>query len=260
MAVEATVVVPAYKEQGNLRALTERIFAALKKVGTDQKTEVVVVDDNSRDGSVELVEQLQKEGYNIRIIVRTTERGLSSAVLHGFDMAKGDSIICMDADLQHPPEKVPELIAALQKGAEFVIGTRYAPGVAIDKDWPLHRQVISKGARLLAIGLTPLTDPMTGFFGIRRDVYSAAVKRKEISAIGFKICMELYVKSQIKSHQEVPFAFGLRQAGESKLTGKVIVHYLLHLKDLYSYRYPLLLPFLLLLAVVFLYVAVKMLL
>lgn len=125
MPVEATIVVPAYKEQGNLRALTERIFTALKKAGTDKKTEVVVVDDNSQDGSVELVDELQKEGHNIRIIVRTKERGLSSAVLHGFDMAKGEVMLCMDADLQHPPEKVPDLIAALQGGAEFVIGTRY---------------------------------------------------------------------------------------------------------------------------------------
>eukprot|EP00462_Mataza_sp_D1_P018138 CAMPEP_0175140124 /NCGR_PEP_ID=MMETSP0087-20121206/11287_1 /TAXON_ID=136419 /ORGANISM="Unknown Unknown, Strain D1" /LENGTH=135 /DNA_ID=CAMNT_0016423217 /DNA_START=44 /DNA_END=448 /DNA_ORIENTATION=+ len=135
MPVTSSVVVPAYKEVGNLRPLCERIFAACKQAGIDKTTEVVVVDDNSCDGSVEVVNELKKEGYNVRIIVRTKERGLSSAVLRGFDDAKGDVMLCMDADLQHPPEKVPELIEALKEGAEFVIGTRYAPGVAIDKDW-----------------------------------------------------------------------------------------------------------------------------
>jgi len=98
-----SIIVPAYKEKLNLRPLTSRLFTAFRDSDSPipaDHVEVIVVDDNSRDGSVEEVEALETEGYNIRIIVRTTERGLSSAVVRGFKEAKGDAMICMDADLQ----------------------------------------------------------------------------------------------------------------------------------------------------------------
>ena len=101
--IRYSVVVPAFRENGNLRPLVTRIFGALSQVNSPvpaQEVEVIVVDDNSRDGSVETVDQLQREGYNVRIIVRTTERGLSSAVVRGFREAQGDNMLCMDADLQ----------------------------------------------------------------------------------------------------------------------------------------------------------------
>ncbi len=179
--ISVSVIVPAYKEVGNLPALIERVFAAFNdkppkfSVGGDGSgrqfgwdAEMIIVDDNSRDGSEEAVNQKKAEGYNVQIIVRTNERGLSSAVLRGFAASRGDFLLCMDADLQHPPEMVPDLLSALAEStysksasiAEFVLGTRYGKGVAIDKDWPLYRQVISKGARMLAQPLTPLSDPM----------------------------------------------------------------------------------------------------
>lgn len=106
-SVEYSVIVPAYKEQGNLRSLVERVFAAVKAERKSDlsasSVEILIVDDNSRDGSVETVEQLQKDGYNARIIVRTKERGLSSAVVRGFEEAKGEMMLCMDADLQVSP-------------------------------------------------------------------------------------------------------------------------------------------------------------
>ena len=183
-----------------IRAASHR--SALAKEGMDKTTELLFVDDNSRDGSVEQVEMLKKEGYNIRIHVRTDERGLSSAVLKGFEMAQGDKMVCMDGDLQHPPEKVPEFLKVRRKACtcecsahhqannahdsiarvgisagdpvadsrllvgdstaqslaknEFVLGTRYGEGFAVDKDWPWYRVIISKGGRLLARPLTPL--------------------------------------------------------------------------------------------------------
>ena len=102
-ATHYTVVVPAYKENGNLRPLVTRIFGALSQGHSPvraNEVEVLIVDDNSRDGSVETVDTLRREGYNVRIIVRTTERGLSSAVVRGFREAQGDNMLCMDADLQ----------------------------------------------------------------------------------------------------------------------------------------------------------------
>ena len=101
--IQYSVVVPAYKENGNIRPLVTRIFAALRRIDSPvpaEQTEVIIVDDNSRDGSVETVQALQQEGYNVRIIVRTMERGLSSAVVRGFQEAVGDNMLCMDADLQ----------------------------------------------------------------------------------------------------------------------------------------------------------------
>ncbi|KAJ3301885.1 dolichol-P-mannose synthesis [Kappamyces sp. JEL0829] len=163
------------------------------------------------------VEALAKRGFPVRIIVRTKERGLSSAVLRGFKEAQGTLLLCMDADLQHPPEKVPELFQVLEKN-EFVIGTRYASGdLEVDKDWPLYRQV--------------------RFFGIQRYVLERGEKNK-ISPIGFKIAMELFVKCQVERHGEVPIAFGVRMAGESKLSSKVIYNYLQHLGALYLFKFP----------------------
>ena len=101
------------------------------------------------------------------------------------------------------------------------------------QDWPLYRQIISKGARSLALPLTSLTDPMTGYFGLHRDV----LERGKASPIGFKICMEIYVKCGVKSHGEVPITFGIRTEGESKLSSKVVVSYVMHLMELYWFKF-----------------------
>lgn len=229
-----SIVVPAYKEKENITPLTKRVLAAFKKDATFSSVELIIVDDNSRDGSVEAVEALQKEGFNVKILVRVKERGLSSAVIHGINAAKGSLVLVMDADLQHPPESAPKLAIALAKpGVEFSLGTRYGKGVAIDKDWPTHRRVISWGARLLARPLTAMSDPMSGFFAIRKSVFAA--HQREISGIGYKIALELFVKCQVQRFEEVPFSFAAREFGESKLTGKVIVHYLMHLWALYQF-------------------------
>ena len=182
---------------------SRRRIAALTTRKLADVVELIVVDDNSRDGTADVVAQLAKEKYNARIIVRTTERGLSSAVLRGFSEAASTSrhLICMDADLQHPPEKVPELLQALIDGAPFVLGTRYAVGTKVDEGWPLYRRVISGGARALARPLTPLSDPMSGFFGIDARLYRQALPH--VNAVGFKIALELYVKSRCDRCVEV---------------------------------------------------------
>ncbi|KAL0491443.1 dolichol-phosphate mannosyltransferase [Acrasis kona] len=256
--IRVSIIVPAFREGENIKLLTEGIFKALSAKNLDKVTELIIVDDNSKDKTVEVVQQL-KSKYPVRVIVRTTERGLSSAVLRGFSEAKGRYLLCMDADLQHPPQSVPDLIESLEKGNEFVIGTRYGGGsLSVDKDWPMHRIIISKGARALARPLTPLSDPMTGFFGITRPAYQRAIQNG-INPIGFKIALEMYVKARIKKHGEVSIVFGVRHAGESKLTGAVIINYLKHLVELYSFALPLLLPILLAVALVLLYVLYKIL-
>lgn len=236
-STSCSVIVPAYRENLNIRPLVTRLFSSFTSHPELGQVEVLIVDDNSRDGSVETVTQLQDEGYNVRIIVRTTERGLSSAVVRGFREAKGERMICMDADLQHPPESVASLLVSITERKPFVLGTRYGPGVSMDKNWPLHRQIISSGARLLARPLTSASDPMSGFFGIHKRAFNNA--DANINAQGFKIALDLLVKSGVPNNAitEVPFSFGLRQEGESKLDGKVMLKYLEQLVELYRYRF-----------------------
>ncbi|KAI0653937.1 nucleotide-diphospho-sugar transferase [Cubamyces menziesii] len=244
-SINYSVIVPAFRENGNLRPLVTRIFGALSQVNSPvnpAEVEVIIVDDNSRDGSVETVESLRREGYNVRIIVRTTERGLSSAVVRGFREALGDNMLCMDADLQHPPEYVPAMLASMSPSKQFALGTRYAKGVQIDEGWPLYRRVISNGARMLALPLTSASDPMSGFFGIRKETF---LKARQLNSDGFKIALDLLVKCNIPNEAiaEVPFSFGVRAEGESKLTGKVMIRYLEQLAELYWYRFSGLIVF-----------------
>lgn len=130
--VRATVVVPTYKEKENLHELITRVFAGLQGTPWESAVEMVIVDDNSADGSQEVVEECRAAGHNVRIIVRTTERGLSSAVLCGFDACAASTtlLLCMDADLQHPPESVPMVLDTMSAGYDFVIGTRYVGAAA----------------------------------------------------------------------------------------------------------------------------------
>ncbi|GJE92443.1 dolichyl-phosphate beta-D-mannosyltransferase (GT2) [Phanerochaete sordida] len=258
-SIQYSVVVPAYRENGNLRPLVTRIFAALRRVDSPvpaEQTEVIIVDDNSRDGSVETVRQLQQEGFNVRIIVRTTERGLSSAVVRGFQEAQGDNMLCMDADLQHPPEYVPSMLASMSPTHTFVLGTRYGKGVEMDKDWPVHRRIISSGARLLALPLTTASDPMSGFFGIRKEAF---LKARGLNADGFKIALDLLIKAHVAPNAiaEVPFSFGVRAEGESKLTGKVMIKYLEQLAELYWYKFSSLVVVLAIIFVVLLFLLLR---
>ncbi len=213
--------------------LVERLFAAVSDAGIE--AELIIVDDNSRDGTVEAVDALSAH-YPVRVVVREDERGLSGAVLAGFAEAKYDRFVVLDADLQHPPEKVPELLARLEReGCDFVIGSRYGAGGAIRQDWPLIRRLGSKVATMLAAPLVPLSDPMSGFFGLRRETWASAAR---IDPIGYKIALELYVKGGCRAPGEIPIEFSARTAGKSKLGAGVFFKYLQHLARLYRFRFP----------------------
>lgn len=186
--IRNSIVVPAYHERDNLAPLVRAVFAAVQH---PSETEVVIVDDNSRDGTVEEVERLRREeGFNVDVLVRTMEKGLSSAVLRGFERARGEKMVVMDADLQvrryslvsplyapltssplvqHPPAAVQPLLDSLTPVTPLALGTRYGEGVSMSEGWPLHRRIISWGARVLARPLTSASDPMTGFFAITKE-------------------------------------------------------------------------------------------
>ena len=221
-----SIVVPTYKECDNIRPLVERLHGAI----APQAYEVVLVDDDSRDGTEELVAELAAR-YPVRIVVRRDKKGLATAVLDGFGFAHNDTILVMDADLQHPPEVVPSIIAAMDAGADVAVASRYISGGG-NEGWSKLRQIISNGAIFLSHLLLPLSrkvkDPMSGFFAFRRGVIHGV----KLAPVGYKILLEIIVTAHPQKVAEVPFMFHIREKGESKLNVRQEVDYLKHLWSL----------------------------
>lgn len=224
-----SIVVPAFREAANIPELVERIErGVLPRVSG---LELIIVDDHSRDGTAECVASLARAW--VRLIVRTDERGLSSAVLRGCAEAVNETIVVMDADLSHPPEAIPKMLEELARGAEFVVGSRYIKGGSTDADWGVFRALNSRVATLLARPFTSINDPMSGFFALRRERFLSA---KHVNPIGYKIGLELLVKCGCSRVAEVPIHFANRTRGESKLSMSEQVRYLRHLGRLMVFK------------------------
>jgi dolichol-phosphate mannosyltransferase len=222
-----SVVVPTLQEAAALRIVGRRIRAAVAAYDA----EILVVDDDSGDGTSEAVEELARTGP-FRLLTRRGRKGLSSAVLEGFAATRGEHLVVLDADGSHPPELIPRLVDPLREGrAEFCLASRLAPGGSLGK-MGYGRRAVSSGAAALAHPLTPVTDPMSGFFSVRRSVLPRAVLRP----LGFKIGLEIIVKCRPRPIVEVPFTFGERLAGQSKLGSRVIGSYVRHVARLYAWR------------------------
>ncbi len=162
--------------------------------------------------------------------------GLSGAVLDGIAASSGSTIVVMDADLQHPPERITALLDALDQGADFALGSRYIAGGSTDGQWTLFRKINSWVATVLARPFAgPVLDPMSGFFSLRRETFNHA---QRLTPLGYKIALELMCKCRVNRVQEVPIHFGLRIRGESKLNLKQQFRYLEHLSRLYDFTYP----------------------
>jgi dolichol-phosphate mannosyltransferase len=229
----ASIIVPTYREAANIEPLTTRVFAATTAAGIE--AELIIVDDDSQDGTEAIVERLRGQ-YPIRLIVRRGQRGLSGAVLAGFGEARFDRFVVMDADLQHPPESIPRLLARLEQDhCDFVLGTRYGGAGSIASDWPPLRRLGSAIATLLARPLAPLSDPMSGFFALHRRTWEQAAS---LDPIGYKIALELFVKGGCRHPAEVPITFASRTAGASKASLGEGRRYLRHLWRLYRFRFP----------------------
>ena len=195
--------------------------------------ELVLVDDDSADGSVEIANELA-ERLPVRMDVRRgVPRDLSAAVLCGIQQARFDRIVVMDADLSHPPERIPDLLTALDGRADIVLGSRYAPGGEIDHGWSAARRLNSRLATLLARPLVDCSDPMAGFFAMDRQ---RLPNPDQLHPIGYKIALELMVRGRLRI-AEVPIAFSDRLRGVSKLDWRQQVNYLRHVHRLYLFRY-----------------------
>ncbi|MCI4318562.1 MAG: polyprenol monophosphomannose synthase [Thermoplasmata archaeon] len=224
---EVSVILPTLQEHEALGLLRTRIDAAL----LGYAAEVIVVDDDSRDGTSELVAAWAAPPPH-RLLLRRGVRGLGSAVVEGFRSARGDILVVMDADGSHPPELLPQLIDPIRRGeAAFVIGSRLAPGGSAP-GLSAVRRLISRSARRLARPLTKVSDPMSGFFAVRRE----ALSLDHLAPVGYKIALEVLVKSRPSPVLEVPFVFGPRLAGTSKLDRRQMGLYLRHLGRLYLWR------------------------
>lgn len=220
-----TVVVPTYQEAANIAPLAARLFAAVPA----DSCELLVVDDNSPDGTAAEVERLSST-HPARCLVRRGERGLATAVIAGLRAAHGELCVVMDADLSHPPEAIPALLAAMaDPSVEMAIGSRFVPGGKVDLHWPLHRRLNSWCGRLLARPLTPVRDMMSGFFCVRR----AALDLDRLSPVGYKIALELIVRHRWRRIVELPIVFADRSAGHTKLNLAEQGRYLRHLGRLY---------------------------
>ena len=230
---QISVIVPALHEAANLPELAARIDTAL--LGRDY--ELLIIDDASNDGTIEICDKLAQD-YPLNLYTRTIlSGGLSGAVLGGFAFSRGEILVVMDADLQHPPEFLPALIDPIVwREADFVIGSRYVLGGRIQDDWGILRHLNSGLATLLARPLNPgVRDPMSGFFALTRLVWQRA---ERLDPMGYKIALELLCKCKLTNVVEVPITFGLRRHGRSKLSLKEQIAFLKHLTNLYLRRYP----------------------
>ncbi|HEY8648008.1 MAG TPA: polyprenol monophosphomannose synthase [Candidatus Limnocylindria bacterium] len=211
-----SIVSPTYNESGSLPALIERLATAL--AGRDW--ELIVVDDGSPDGTADLAAALAPR-LPVRVLRRPGKLGLASAVLDGFRSAGGDVLVCMDADLSHPPEVVPHLVDALAGGAELAVGSRYVTGGGVE-DWPLTRRIVSRVACLMGNALVPVRDATSGFFALRRSV----INDVHLNPIGFKIGFEVIARGRYATVVEVPYTFRDRAHGSSKFGRREVAQYI----------------------------------
>ena len=232
---QVSIIIPTYNESQNILKILKSIGDILPK---NILAEAIVVDDNSPDGTGKIVENYLKEfkkitGYTIDVIHRTAKKGLSSAILNGIQQASGDTIVVMDSDFSHPPQIIPRMLDALRKyRCDIVIASRYVKGGKIS-GWPLKRKLLSKLATVIAkkgLGVSTL-DPMSGFFAFKRPI----IKGLKFDAIGFKMLLEILVKTKGVSVREIPYTFTDRQFGSSKVTLSTAIDYAKSVLRLYRF-------------------------
>ena len=224
-----SLVIPTYNEGENILNLVKQLTEAFNKNSID--AEIIIVDDNSPDGTGRLCEKLSEKQKNIVVIQRAGKLGLSSAVIDGFRKASGSVVGVMDADFSHPVEIIPKMFDEIKKGADLVVGSRYVSGGSTE-GWPLKRKITSWGATMIASPFTKIKDPVSGLFMFRRGV----IDDVKLSPVGYKIGLEVIAKGNYKKAVEVPYVFVNRKAGKTKLGVKEYVNYLKQVASLIAYK------------------------
>jgi dolichol-phosphate mannosyltransferase len=222
-----SVILPTYNEASNIPELVPQIVETLQGI----RHEVILVDDDSPDGTWRVAEALGDRFAEVRLVRRIGRRGLASAVIEGFLAAKGAVLVAADADGQHDLRLLTELLSAVEGDADLALASRYVPGGSVG-DWDERRQALSRFATRLAQRLcrVPVTDPLSGFFAVSRTTFTAALPR--LNPVGFKILLDLLVHLPPGTRvREVPLRFGPRRHGTSKLSRLVQLQFLEFIYD-----------------------------
>lgn len=226
-----SLIIPTYNERQNILPLIRRVTFALENA--THNFEIIVVDDDSPDGTWQVAEELAKENSHLRVIRRRREKGLATAVVAGWKIAKGEVLGVIDGDLQHPPETLPGLIdSVLNAHADIVVASRNVYGGGVS-DWSLIRRFESWMAASIATLALPgllrsVRDPMSGYFLIKRSV----IESVNLQPKGYKILLEVLAKGRYGTVVEVPYVFEERKEGGSKLGPKQYLEFFTHLGHL----------------------------
>ncbi len=229
--VKLSLIIPTFNESKNVPTLIAQLTALLEGPLAGSY-ELLVVDDDSPDGTWRIALELAQTNPRVRVVRRVGERGLSTAVIRGWQAARGEVLGVMDADLQHPPEVNLALLEEIDRGADLAAASRHIEGGGVS-DWALHRRLLSRGAQLLGLVILPgvlsrVSDPMSGYFMVRRSALAGVT----LDPLGYKILIEVLGRAEPKWVGEVGYVFRERLAGESKVTRLLYLQYLLHLLKL----------------------------
>lgn len=217
---DLTVIIPTFNEELNIRNIITEVNDVFRK--NLLYGQILVIDDQSTDSTIAIVEELKLAYPNLNILVRDHDHGLSQSVVDGFKYAYSDVFVVIDADSSHPPEMIPDMINEIRNGNDIVIGSRYMEGGSIHK-WPLKRRVISIGATFLGRLILPtITDPVSGFFAVKKGVVNLA----PLEPKGYKILLEILGKGNWQKAKEIPFEFVDREMGSSKMNIHTIIAYI----------------------------------
>ncbi|PSB45171.1 sulfonate ABC transporter permease [filamentous cyanobacterium Phorm 6] len=233
-----SLVIPTYNECKNVKSIVEQLSQLLDGM-IPGNYELIVVDDDSPDRTWEVAQSLTAEYPQLWVMRRSDERGLSTAVIRGWQAARGEVLGVIDADLQHPPETLLQLLAEIQRGADLAAASRHVAEGGVS-DWSVVRRLLSRGAQIVGLIVLPgvvgrVSDPMSGYFMVRRS----CIAEKTMNPAGYKILIEVLGRGNIRWIGEVGYVFQERKEGESKVTGKQYIEYLRHLLILRFARWPM---------------------
>jgi dolichol-phosphate mannosyltransferase len=216
------LIIPTLNEAENIRGVLDRTRSALDPIGIDY--EIVIVDDDSSDGTGDIVTAIGLQDPRVRLIVRKGAKGVAGATLLGWESTDASIVGEMDADLQHPPELLPALVASILAGHDVAIGSRYATGGSLG-NWNLPRKLLSNAALWAAVPVQRkqirAKDPTAGYFLVRRE----CIDRIQFQRTGFKLLLDVLVRGRVRSIEEIPYTFVSRHHGASKATFKVACEY-----------------------------------
>ncbi|HEY9634215.1 MAG TPA: glycosyltransferase [Coleofasciculaceae cyanobacterium] len=223
-----SLVIPTYNEGKNVHKIVSLLSEILDGIIPDAY-ELIVVDDNSPDGTWQIAAELMPQYPQLRVMRRVEERGLSTAVIRGWQASQGEVLGVIDADLQHPPEVLAKLWSEINRGADLAVASRHVEEGGVS-DWSVVRRFLSRGAQTLGLILLPgvvgrVSDPMSGYFLVRRS----CLVGRTLSPLGYKILIEVLARGRVPWIGEVGYVFQERLEGESKVTGKQYIDYLRHL-------------------------------